>query len=129
MLIKSRQRVSPFADAKSQSKLRRVSIYISEYEFEVLKTKLQIPLGMHIFTVGRRISDHFRRSERGMRPAQLPAPEMNRFAWTKLSRTASNLNQLTAAINSGRASGVDVELLKDLRSQVENLRSIMLGVV
>ena len=100
---------------------------MTENEFEVLKNKLQLPLSMHSFTIGRRISDHFRRSEKGMRPAQLPAPVLNRFAWTKLSRTAANLNQLTAAINGGRATGVDVELLMDLRCQVENLRSDLLG--
>jgi len=117
------------AKSKPQSSLKckRVSIYLSESEFDALKSKLQVNAA-HPFTVGRRISDHFRRSERGMRPAQLPAPEINRFAWTRLSRTAANLNQLTAAVNSGRASGVDVDLLNELRSQVENLRSSLLGV-
>jgi hypothetical protein len=113
---------------RSSIKCNRVSIYLSNAELDAVIQKLQLPMGTHPFSVGRAIADHFRRSEMNQRPAPVPAPEVNRYAWATLARTTANLNQLTHAINSGKASGVDVQTLETVRVQVENLRCALLGL-
>jgi hypothetical protein len=110
-----------------EKRVNRVSIYLDDGELEAIFQKLQLPRGVHPFTAGRSVAEHFRRAEKNQRPASLPAPEINRNAWVQLSRTTSNLNQLTHAVNVGRATGVELKTLIDLRIQVEHLRSALLG--
>lgn len=109
-------------------RVNRVSIYLDDCELEAIFQKLQLSNGVHPFTAGRLIAEHFRRAEKNQRPASLPAPEINRNAWVQLSRTTGNLNQLAHAINIGRATGVELKTLVDLRIQVEHLRSALLGL-
>lgn len=56
-------------------------------------------------------------------------PELNRAAWVDLSRTASNLNQITHAINSGSiaSSGDLSSVIADLRHDLDALRLAMIG--
>jgi hypothetical protein len=100
---------------------------LDDGELEAIFQKLQLPREVHLFTAGRSVAEHFRRAEKNQRPASLPAPEINRNVWVQLSRTTSNLNQLTHAVNVGRATGVELKTLIDLRIQVEHLRSALLG--
>ena len=56
-------------------------------------------------------------------------PELNRDAWSELSRLAANLNQYQHAINEGRIdSGVPVSEIEALRKQVDALRRQLLGI-
>lgn len=56
-------------------------------------------------------------------------PELNRSAWVDLSRTASNLNQLTHAMNGGSlpSSGDLASVLDALRADLDALRLAMIG--
>lgn len=57
-------------------------------------------------------------------------PEINRQAWASLARVAANLNQYQTALNEGRAgaTGCPVEVVQELRDQVQALRSELLGI-
>ena len=56
-------------------------------------------------------------------------PELNRTAWVDLARSASNLNQLTHAINSGSISqsGDLGPVIADLRRDLDALRLLLIG--
>ncbi len=56
-------------------------------------------------------------------------PELNRAAWVDLARSASNLNQITHAINSGSISSAGdlASVLDDLRHDLDALRLAMIG--
>ena len=47
--------------------------------------------------------------------------------WRELARTTANLNQITHAINDGRATGIDLVVLNELTEQVRQLRLELLG--
>lgn len=55
-------------------------------------------------------------------------PTLNREAWSELSRTAANLNQLAAYLNGALASGPDAETtLSELASAVAEVRRALIG--
>lgn len=55
-------------------------------------------------------------------------PELNRLAWVDLARSASNLNQLTHAINSGSTPSCDLaHVIADLRRDLDALRLLLIG--
>jgi hypothetical protein len=56
-------------------------------------------------------------------------PELNRAAWVDLARSASNLNQLTHALNGGSlpSSSDLASVLDDLRHDLDALRLAMIG--
>lgn len=59
-------------------------------------------------------------------------PEVNKVAWSDLSRAAGNLNQLSRAINEGRwpvkdAPGAKATLM-DLRAQLDAVRASLIGL-
>ena len=56
-------------------------------------------------------------------------PEVNRAAWVDLARSASNLNQITHAINSGSISSAGdlASVLDDLRHDLDALRLLLIG--
>lgn len=56
-------------------------------------------------------------------------PEVNRAAWVDLARSASNLNQLTHALNGGSlpSSGDLSSVIADLRHDLDALRLAMIG--
>lgn len=53
-------------------------------------------------------------------------PEINQKAWSELSRVASNLNQLTRAINKGLKSELKVN---DLAELIEILKEVRGGLI
>ena len=74
--------------------------------------------------IRRHVAAHMRKAALGTQPSRIP--EINRQAWSELSRVAANLNQYQRAINEGRAGGpID---LSDLRASVDALRNELLGV-
>ena len=56
-------------------------------------------------------------------------PEVNRAAWVDLARSASNLNQIAHAINSGSLSSTSdlASVLDGLRADLDALRLAMIG--
>ena len=56
-----------------------------------------------------------------------PPSEIARAQYADLARVGANLNQIAAAINSGRANGIDVEVINDLAQQVQLLRMQLIG--
>jgi hypothetical protein len=56
-----------------------------------------------------------------------PPSEISRNQYAELARVGSNLNQIAAAINGGRASGVDVNVIHELATQVRLLRMQIIG--
>lgn len=59
--------------------------------------------------------------------APRPVPSMNLDQWQKLARVASNLNQLVAAINAGKVSGVNADL-SELKACLDEVRAALIGL-
>lgn len=57
-----------------------------------------------------------------------PPSEISRSQYAELARVGSNLNQIAAAINAGRASGIDAQVIHELATQVRLLRMQIIGV-
>jgi hypothetical protein len=54
-------------------------------------------------------------------------PEINREAWSSLSKLLSNVNQYQHAINSGRANEYPSEILNELKNEIQLLRNSLIG--
>lgn len=70
--------------------------------------------------------EYLRAASWGKLPPTIPA--INREAWANLARAVGNLNQFQAAINEGRAAGYPAQTIEQLRDQVQQLRSELLGI-
>ena len=55
-------------------------------------------------------------------------PPINREAWAALARVGANLNQYQTAINEGRASVHNPEVLDELRRILADVRLDLIGV-
>ncbi len=49
-------------------------------------------------------------------------PEINSFAWTQLSKSASNLNQISKKLNGGENVGIE-----EIKTILETFRGTLLG--
>ena len=56
-----------------------------------------------------------------------PPTEISRTQYAELARVGSNLNQIAAAINSGKATGIDVDVINELATHVRLLRLELIG--
>ena len=54
-------------------------------------------------------------------------PRVNLEVWAKLGPLAGNLNQYMKAINQGRAGGVPLALLLEIRQLLDDLREELRG--
>lgn len=70
--------------------------------------------------------EYLRAASWGKLPPTIPA--INREAWANLARAVGNLNQFQAAINEGRAAGYPPQVIEQLRDQVQQLRSELIGL-
>jgi hypothetical protein len=77
-------------------------------------------------THGVSVSELVRRIVLGRRLPQ-PVPRVNLQVWAKLGPLAGNLNQYVKAINQGRAGGVPLQLLLDIRQLLDHLRDELRG--
>jgi hypothetical protein len=91
MTDKPKRKRGPKPDPASKRD-KRVSVYFSYLEYEKL-----------IGIVGDKkfASDHMRRLALRSRSHRVIIPELNRQAYSELSRAAANLNQVARSINSG----------------------------
>ena len=76
--------------------------------------------------VHMRRGEYLRSAALGKLPPTIPA--VNREAWAALARVAGNLNQLARSVNEGRAVGLDLRELGELRAAVQDVRRDLLGV-
>ena len=54
-------------------------------------------------------------------------PELNREAWTVLSKAVANLNQLSKSVNQGLRSELAAADLDEITTQVQEVRLQLLG--
>ena len=76
---------------------------------------------------GVSLSEFVRRCALKRRMPAAAAPEVNRETYAQLCRIGNNLNQLMRAVNEGRASGVDLQMLSELRALVKEVGLQTLG--
>jgi hypothetical protein len=55
-------------------------------------------------------------------------PEVNREAWSSLSKLLGNINQYQHAINSGKANDYPKEVLNELKNEIQLLRNSLIGM-
>lgn len=55
-------------------------------------------------------------------------PEVNREAWSSLSKLLGNINQYQHAINSGKANEYPKEVLNELKNEIQLLRNSLIGM-
>ena len=54
-------------------------------------------------------------------------PVINGCRWAELARTTANLNAVAAKIHAGEIDYIPVEVLDELRDQVESVRRLLIG--
>lgn len=123
------KKTGPKPKPAAEYRSHRVSIYLTDDEFDHVHDVLKLETSTHNSTVGRAMADHFRRSSAHQEPAKLPAPAVNLVAWQELARLAGNLNQLAKNANSGRITGINSQQIDDLAAAVEVLRNDLLGLL
>ena len=104
----------------AETKLRkRFDLYLTDAERATLEIKARsacLPMSTFLRCVALK------------KKIEQPPKEISRKQYAELARVASNLNQIAAAINAGKASGVDVEVIYELATQVRSLRMQLIGV-
>jgi hypothetical protein len=93
---------------------------------EVRKHQVQIMLNDSELAVVDSVKSGLRRAEvvrmliNGNLPA--PIPELNALAWTELSKSAANLNQIAHHLNAGESLEIE-----KIRAELEGFRAALLG--
>lgn len=75
------------------------------------------------------LSEFVRRAALKLRMPEPPVTEVNRETYRELCRIGNNVNQLMRAINEGRVSQVDPNLLGELRALIKEVGLQCLGCV
>ena len=96
---------------------KRLDTYFSQTELAAIVAKAR--------QAGLPTATFVRNAALEINVAQIPSG--NSMHWRELGRVGSNLNQLTRAINSGVASGIDAALIDQLAEQVRLLRLDLTG--
>lgn len=98
---------------------KRFDLYLTDHERAVLEIKARAAC-LPMSTFLRRVALK--------KKIEQPPKEISRTQYAELARVGSNLNQIAAAINAGKASGVDVDVIHELATQVRLLRMQLIGV-
>ena len=108
-------------EPKPESELRRHPITCRVTDAELIQIDAGRPDGMS--------RGEWIRTKALKRKLPRAIPEINRKAWADLARSLGNLNQIAKHLNQG---GGDlpgaVDQVKQIRAEVQNLRSDLLGV-
>ena len=91
---------------------RRVSVYLSDAERELLTDRAQ--------EVGLRLPVYIRDAALDRLPPMIPA--LNQEAWVSLSRAAGNLNQIARAVRGGEAAQAS-----EVRAALNEFRAALIG--
>lgn len=97
----------------SASLRSRFDLYLNPTELSHIKA--------HAAAAHLSVSAFIRRAALGRKIEPPPSP-INMEAWRSLAKVGNNLNQLAYAVASGRAHGVDADVIQDLAEQVRQLR-------
>lgn len=97
---------------------RKFDLYLTDDERASLEVKAR--------TARLPMSTFLRRVAMAKKVEQ-PPQAISRSQYAELARVGSNLNQIAAAINAGKASGVDPYVIDELATQVHLLRLQLLG--
>ena len=98
---------------------KRFDLYLTDDERAVLEIKARaacLPMSAFLRRVALK------------KKIEQPPKEISRKQYAELARVGSNLNQIAAAINAGKASGIDVDVIHELATQVRLLRMQLIGV-
>ena len=98
---------------------KRFDLYLTDHERAVLEIKARAAC-LPMSTFLRRVALK--------KKIEQPPKEISRKQYAELARVGSNLNQISAAINAGKASGIDVDVIHELATQVRLLRMQLIGV-
>jgi len=98
---------------------KRFDLYLTDHERAVLEIKARAAC-LPMSTFLRRVALK--------KKIEQPPKEISRKQYAELARVGSNLNQIAAAINAGKASGIDVDVIHELATQVRLLRMQLIGV-
>lgn len=96
----------------------RFDIYLNAAELAQVRAKAR---------QARLATSTFVRQAALAKPVQAPPSKISISAWQDMSRVGSNLNTLAHAIASGRATGVDIEIVQQVAEQVRLLRMELIG--
>lgn len=125
--MSARKKPGPSRKLADEYRKHRVSVYLTDDEFKCVSDALMLQTNAHKFSIGRAMSDNFRRAATHQEPAKLPAPALNIEAWQELARLAANINQLSKHANSGRVTGVNSGQLDAIYVEIQRLRSALVG--
>lgn len=123
-----KRRHGPAPLPESLKRRHQFGVYFSDSERAEL-VRRALPGGTDDLTdlgIRRYVGRYLRDAALGTLPPTIP--EVNREAWLSLAKVAGNLAQYQAAINAGNARGYPPKLIEELRAQVQQLRSDLLGV-
>lgn len=95
----------------------RIDLYLNASERAAIAAKAR--------DAGLPLSAFIRRSALRQKVEAIPVASIER--WRELARTTANLNQITHAINEGRATGIDPMVVNELAEEVRQLRLELLG--
>ena len=98
---------------------KRFDLYLTDNERAVLEVKARAAC-LPMSTFLRRVALK--------KKIEQPPKEISRKQYAELARVGSNLNQIAAAINAGKAGGIDVDVIHELATQVRLLRMQLIGV-
>lgn len=95
-----------------------IDLYLNAEERRDIEAKAQ--------KTGLPLSTFIRRSALGQK-VEAPPGEFSLKRWQELARTTANLNQISKALNEGRATGIEPAVIDELAEQVRLLRLELLS--
>lgn len=101
---KTKRRHGPMPKPDDQQRKHRISIFLTDAEFSLLKEKAgdnDLPVFVRTRAINGKLA-----------PRAAQVPKLNIETWKKLSRISNNLNQLAKLLNGG----IDVEVDRVLKN-------------
>jgi hypothetical protein len=95
---------------------RKVETYLSDAERAEIRDKAQ--------AARLSLATFIRKAALGQRVHSVPV--INGERWVELARTTANLNAVVAKIHAGEIQTLPVEVIDELREQVETVRTLLL---
>lgn len=105
---------------KKEQLRKRFDLYLNGAELALIAVKAK---SAHL-----PVSGFIRRSALGQK-IQVPPTAISIRGWSAMARVGNNLNQLAQAVATGRAHGIDPEIIHNVAEQVRLLRLEIIGAV
>lgn len=112
----------------------RIGVWLNEGELVELEQRLAAPglasLVMHggkDARKGLKVASEQMRSRVLGRRLRLTVPEVNKGALADLGRVGSNINQIAASLNSRSLDVANIEVLRAVISEIQELRDVLRG--